>query len=97
MLMKGRNAPVGEAFIEDASNIRLRELSLGYDFTDDMLAGLPFKNAKLSVVGRNLFFLSNSATIDPEVTRGSGLNDTGFESFSSPTTRSLGLNLKLGF
>ena len=93
----GRNAPVGEAFIEDASNIRLRELSLGYDFTDDMLAGLPFKNAKLSVVGRNLFFLSNSATIDPEVTRGSGLQDTGFESFSSPTTRSLGLNLKLGF
>lgn len=52
----GRNSPVGEAFIEDASNIRLRELSLGYTFPREFINTTPLKSAKISLVGRNLFF-----------------------------------------
>lgn len=64
----GRNAPIGEAFVRDASNVRMREISLGYRLPESILANLPFKRAKISLVGRNLFFFSNQAEVlDPEV------------------------------
>ena len=93
----GRNSPAGEAFVEDASNIRLREMSLSYGFGQSSLQNTPFKNIKLSLVGRNLFFLSNNASIDPEAIHGTATANDGYEAFSLPTTRSIGLNLKLGF
>ncbi len=93
----GRNSPVGEAFVEDASNIRMREITLGYSFTGSALEKTPFKRAKLSLVGRNLFFISNKASIDPEVVTNTSTSADGFESFSPLATSSIGLNLKLGF
>ena len=68
----GRNAPVGEAFVRSASNVRMREISIGYSLPSSLLTNLPFSSAKISFVGRNLFFISNSAKIiDPEVITGS--------------------------
>ena len=93
----GRNSPAGEAFVEDASNIRMREIALGYSFPQSIIGKTPFKHAKISLVGRNLFFFSNSATVDPEVVTNTQTNADGFESFAPPATRSLGLNLKIGF
>ena len=93
----GRNSPVGEAFIEDASNIRMREMTLGYSLPQSVLGDGPFRSAKISLVGRNLFFISNSASIDPEVITGTATNADGFESFAPPNTSSLGVNVKFGF
>ncbi len=98
----GRNAPVGEAFVRDASNVRLRELVFGYSIPQAILEKSPFETASISIVGRNLFFFSNKAgDIDPEVTTGittrSGNEADGFESFSPPPTRSFGVNIKFGF
>lgn len=89
-LVGGRNAPTGEAFIRDASNIRLREFILGYR--------LPQYKARISLVGRNLFFLSNKAEyIDPEITVGTANEAEGREAFSLPTTRSYGISLNVDF
>ncbi|MBT8184382.1 MAG: SusC/RagA family TonB-linked outer membrane protein, partial [Eudoraea sp.] len=93
----GRNSPVGEAFVEDASNIRMREITLGYAFPQSLISKTPFKQAKISLVGRNLFFISNKASVDPEVVTGTNTAADGFESFAPPATRSFGLNLKFGF
>ena len=93
----GRNAPVGEAFVEDASNVRMREMVLGYRFSPKSLEKTPFERVKLSLVGRNLFFISNSASIDPEVVTATDTAADGFESFAPPSTTSFGLNIKLGF
>ena len=93
----GRNSPVGEAFTYDASNIRLRELTLGYSLDSSTLSTTPFKSAKISLVGRNLAFLKNDSDIDPEAIHGVGATNDGYEAFSLPNTRSIGLNLKLGF
>lgn len=93
----GRNTPVGEAFVEDATNIRLREMTLGYSVPASALDKSPFRTIKVSLVGRNLFFFRNDASFDPEVITSVANSSDGFESFAPPTTRSLGLNLKLGF
>lgn len=94
----GRNSPAGEAFVEDASNIRLREVSLSYSLPSAALSSLPLiTEAKISLVGRNLFFLTNNASVDPEATHGVGTVHDGYEGFTLPATRSFGLNVKLGF
>ncbi|WP_108423637.1 SusC/RagA family TonB-linked outer membrane protein [Flagellimonas amoyensis] len=89
--------PIGEAFVEDASNIRLREFSLGYSLPSKLLNGTGMARAQLSVVGSNLFFLSRKASFDPEVTTGTATEQVGLEYNAPPLTRSLGLNLKVGF
>lgn len=94
----GRNTPVGEAFVRDASNVRLRELILGYSLPAKILDKLPFEKVNFSLVGRNLFFLSNSAgDIDPEIATSTSASGAGFESFAPPTTRSYGFNINIGF
>ena len=104
----GRNAPVGEAFIRDASNVRLRELILGYSVPEDFLAKTFLTSARVSLVGRNLFFLSNKAEyFDPEALNsvstnsrdtGNGeISSEGRESFAPPTTRTFGISLNFGF
>ena len=94
----GRNTPIGEAFTYSASNIRLREATLGYSIPASMLAKSPFQGASLSIVGRNLFFLMNKAKgFDPELVAGSANTTVGLESFSMPSTRSLGVSLNLTF
>lgn len=93
----GRNSPAGEAFTYDASNIRIRELTFGYNLDDATLSSTPFKSAKISLVGRNLGFLKNDSNIDPEAIHGVGASNDGYEAFSMPNTRSIGVNVKLGF
>lgn len=94
----GRNAPVGEAFVTDASNTRLRELILGYSLPSKVVDKTPFTHIKMSLIGRNLFFFSNKAgNVDPEVFSNTNAQEEGTEAFGPPTQRDLGVNLKFGF
>ncbi|MBC9794938.1 SusC/RagA family TonB-linked outer membrane protein [Sinomicrobium weinanense] len=94
----GRNTPVGEAFVRDASNARLRELSLKYSFSEKILERLPVKSLDVALVGRNLFFLWNKAKyFDPEAFPTTGSGQSGFNSFATPTSRNVGVNIKFTF
>lgn len=87
-------AAVAEEYLYDLTNIRVRELAIGYTFPK---ASKIFRDISLSVVGRNLFFLYNKAPFDPEVTVSTANSMQGIDSFSVPTTRSFGASLKLNF
>ncbi|MDN5201068.1 SusC/RagA family TonB-linked outer membrane protein [Fulvivirgaceae bacterium BMA10] len=92
-----RDPRSAEDFVYDATNVRLRELVLGYSLPSSLLDRLPFSSASISIVGRNLFFLVNKAEFfDPEQGVGIG-NLQGVESFNLPATRNFGFNVKLGF
>jgi TonB-linked SusC/RagA family outer membrane protein len=94
----GRNAPVGEMFVVDASNVRFREAVLGYTLPSTLLANSPFRKISVSFVARNLFFLSNKAqNIDPDTMVGTAASGWGYDAFGPPTARSYGFNLNLGF
>lgn len=94
-LVGGRNAPAGEVFRKDASNMRLRELVLGYTID---IPNAPVNSINVSLVGRNLFFFYNKAeTLDPELIVGTGKAAEGFESFAPPTARSIGASIQLQF
>ena len=94
----GRNTPIGEAFVIDATNTRMREASIGFTIPKSMLNKLPFvSNAKLSLVGRNLFFLYKKGNWDPEILSSTNTSAAGGQTYLPPTERTFGLNLKLDF
>ncbi len=91
----GRNTPVGEAFVQDATNTRLRELSLGFTLPQSILAKLPVSNVEFSLVGRNLFFIYIKGNWDPEVLTSISTAAAGFQGFVPPSQRSIGFNLRI--
>ena len=93
----GQRTPIAEPFIYDATNIRLRELVLGYTMPNSLLKNSAFSSFNVSFVARNLFFIVNKAKyFDPEQGAGTG-NLQGVESFNIPSTRDYGVNVKFGF
>lgn len=82
--------------IFDADYIKLRELTLGYTFSNKIFDF--FESARISFFGRNLFIWGlDYDGIDPEtVSTGSG-NIQGLEGGLQPSTRSYGMNVQLSF
>ena len=90
---------VTENSIFDASFIKLREIALNYSLPASLLDRLPFSNVTIGLESRNLAILhSNIPHIDPETNLFGSANDgAGIEFNSPPTTRTYGVNLRLGF
>ena len=86
------------AFIYDASYVKLRELNLTYSIPRTVVDKIaPFKGIDVSLIGRNLWIIhKNLPYADPEENLSSG-NAQGYQSGAYPTTRQIGVNLKLKF
>lgn len=94
----GGRAGVTEYYMYDATNIRLRELSLSYQLPAAWMRKTKvFKDVQLSFVGRNLFFFYKKAPFDPDLVLSTGNDNQGIEVYGMPTTRSLGFSIKCDF
>ncbi|HEX5555788.1 MAG TPA: SusC/RagA family TonB-linked outer membrane protein [Chitinophagaceae bacterium] len=90
--------PVGEVYALDATNTRLRELIIGYSLPQPLVSRLHLSGVKVSLVGRNLFFISRATPgLDPDILTGTSTSSEGFSIYPPPTTRSFGINLKIDF
>ncbi|HET7713920.1 MAG TPA: TonB-dependent receptor, partial [Patescibacteria group bacterium] len=83
--VQGEANGVTDMFLYDASFIKLRQVTLGYNFPASLLGNTPIRNASLSFVARNLAILyRDTENIDPESTytssNGQGLDYFGFPS-----------------
>lgn len=90
----------GNWFILDASYITLREVLLSYRLQEAFLEKTPFSDVTLSLVGRNLFYLEEHMEdlgIAPESAPNTSATYAGYETFTTPSTRTFGLNVKLIF
>ncbi|EON76738.1 TonB-dependent receptor [Lunatimonas lonarensis] len=87
-----------EAAMYDASFVKLREVTLGVNIPAAAMNKLPFQEAKLSLVGRNLFLWTENPHFDPEtMSMSGGTLIPGVEDMAFPSTRSIGFNLNLKF
>lgn len=94
----GGRAGVTEYYMYDATNLRLREVSLSYDFPKKwMQKTKTLKSLQFSFVARNLCFLYKKAPFDPDLVLSTGNDNQGIEVFGMPTTRSLGFSVKCEF
>ena len=93
-----RSQQIIEPVIYDGGFWKLRQVSLGYDFTKLLPGKWPIKGVKLDLVANNVLLIKKWVdNIDPE-TVGYGVDGmVGLESPGVPTTRSLGVNLNLKF
>ena len=86
-----------ENFVYDASFVKLRQITLGYNLPKKIWGNAPIRGLMLSFVARNLAILyKNSDNIDPESSYTSG-NSQGLDYFGMPATRTLGFNLRATF
>ncbi|MBX2921482.1 MAG: SusC/RagA family TonB-linked outer membrane protein [Chitinophagaceae bacterium] len=103
----GKRRGTGEFYAYDATNFRVRELSLGYDIP---VTNSFIKSAKISAMARNLLWLYRGSSkldipglgkrkmwMDPDMSLNAGNSYTGVEYGVFPSTRSIGFNLQLTF
>lgn len=92
------NYGLPEVFTYDATNIRLRNITLGYDFNKAMLKKTPLQRLRLSATCNNVWMIHyNLPGIDPESVSATNTNATGFENGAAPTSRSFTFNVTVGF
>lgn len=86
------------AYLNSATNIKLRELSIAYNFPSALVNRIGLSNAVFSLTGRNLWLIKNGLPgIDTETANMGALNNGGgFETGSLPNTRSFGFSLTVG-
>lgn len=89
----GRAGMLGE-YVYDATNVSLREFSVGYNlnFKESVV-----KNLRLSLIANNLFFLYKNAPFDPNIAASTGNGLQGVDIYGQPSTRSVGLNVNVNF
>ncbi|MEG0789384.1 MAG: SusC/RagA family TonB-linked outer membrane protein [Alistipes sp.] len=82
-------------YIYSMTNVRLRELTLGYDLPSKWFGNKVA--ATVSLVGRNLFMFYNKAPFDPESTASTGTYYQGLDFFMQPSARTIGFSVRLQF
>lgn len=92
----GGRSGVGSMYVYSATNVRMAELSLGYNIP---LTGITesIQSMYLSLTGRNLFMFYNKAPFDPELTASTGTYYQGIDYFMAPSLRNIGFSIKLTF
>ncbi|EAZ80838.2 SusC/RagA family TonB-linked outer membrane protein [Algoriphagus machipongonensis] len=86
-----------ENFVNDASFIKLRNITLAYNFQPSLLERTPFRTARLSVAANNIILSTPWDGFDPEsFSAGAGGNAIGFTGLGFPGVQSVFFNLNLG-
>lgn len=89
-----RSQQLVEPIVYNGGYWKLRQITLGYDFTRFLPEGFFAKSLRLSLVGNNVLILKKWVpNIDPETFGFTSDNLVGLESTGLPTTRGLGFNL----
>lgn len=85
-----------EDYIEDASWIRLRSVSLAWEVPTTVLSGTPIARLNISITGRNIWYYSAYTGVDPESSLAGATNVQGLDYFNLPSTRSYSFALTIG-
>jgi TonB-linked SusC/RagA family outer membrane protein len=94
-LVGGRSGALTQ-YVYSATNIRLREASLGYTIPGTVF-GKTIQNIRVAVTGRNLFFFYLKAPFDPETSISTDNTLQGLDLFGQPSVRSIGFNVSARF
>ena len=94
------NAAVNE-FVEDATFLKIREISVAYALSSSQLqrlrVGNVIREARFSVSGRNLYTFTSYSGFDPEVAAGSNATNFRVDEFTYPNFRNITMSLEVRF
>lgn len=83
-------------YVEDASYLRLKNITLGYTLENDMMSKFGLEQARIYVTGNNLFTWTDYTGFDPEVNSGQSLM-SGVDHISYPRSRTILVGLNISF
>ncbi len=86
-----------EDFVEDASWVRLRELTLSYAIPSSIMESTPFSGLTVTFTGRNLWLSTKYTGVDPETSLQGASNAQGLDYFNMPSTKSYVMAFSLNF
>lgn len=89
---------VSSHIVEDGSFLRLKTVSLAYNFSEKLLKKTMFKKARMYVSGQNLLTFTNYSGFDPEVSVGKyGALTPGLDYSAYPISSTVTFGVELGF
>ncbi|GHB87030.1 SusC/RagA family TonB-linked outer membrane protein [Persicitalea jodogahamensis] len=96
-----RNSRISTRFVEDGSYVRLKNLTVGYDFALGLLSKLGIQKARLYVSAQNILTFTKYKGVDPEVAfnsdgTASGNINLGLDYGSYPNIKSVTFGVNLG-
>lgn len=92
------NSRISTRFIEDASYLRFKAVTLGYDFNDAIITKINVSSLRLYVTGENLLTFTNYTGFDPEVNAFGGANvERGIDFGSYPQSRTILFGMNVSF
>ncbi len=87
---------ISSYFVESGSFLKLQNLQIGYTLPSQLTNSLKISNARVYVMGHNLFTITNYSGLDPEIS--GGVRERGIDNISTyPRTRLLAVGVELGF
>lgn len=92
------NSRISTRFIEDASYMRVKAITLGYDLPKSIIKKLNINSIRIYATGENLFTFTNYSGLDPEVNAFGGSNTVrGIDFGTYPQTRNILLGASFKF
>ena len=89
---------ITENFVEDASWVRLRTLSIGYQLPARIFQGSVIQSANVTFTGNNLFLWTDYTGFDPETSSFSASSNVdAFSGFTYPAIRSFLVSINVNF
>ncbi|MEX0596376.1 MAG: hypothetical protein WD512_07730, partial [Candidatus Paceibacterota bacterium] len=88
------NTMLSDRFIEKADYLRIKQLTMGYNFPPSKLKSLGISSVTIYLTGSNLFTFSNYSGYDPEA---SSFDILGIDYGAYPNARTIGCGIRLGF
>nr|WP_226904833.1 TonB-dependent receptor [Pedobacter schmidteae] len=96
--VKGQGPAVySSRVIEDGSFLRIKTVSLGYNFGADFLKKVKLKSLRISASGQNLYTFTNYTGMDPEVSVRNSALTPGFDYSAYPRARTIVFGLNTSF
>ena len=92
-----RSFVTSDRWVDDASYIRVKNISLGYNFSEALLSKINLSSARLYLSGQNLFTITDYKGIDPEVSYSNSSSNIGLDYGSYPSVKSYTLGLNIEF
>lgn len=98
-LYRNNGAQPSSRFIEDGSFVRLRNVTLSYNFPKSLTSKAKIQNLRLFVSGQNLITWTNYSGWDPEVNADDVVTNVaiGYDFYTAPQPRTITGGINIGF
>jgi hypothetical protein len=83
--------------VEKGDFVKIRNISLGYSLSEDLVSKLGLSTFKLNLSVQNAYTFTNYSGFDPEISsNGNSATAAGVDRNSAPLARTISLGLNIG-